>query len=144
MYYSPQCQACHNLIGQLRQSSIRDHVRLVDATRLPPDQMRRVQSVPTVVLPDGSAHVGARAFQWVAQHAPTTFQYAIGQPRNAAQTSGGGGGGEGTSSRQPCKVGDPECHEFGGGGRRLAYSYLDSQEQPADDHARGWQNLNGM
>ena len=67
LYYAPQCPNCARFIDSLDRLPARDTVVKVNVFTLHPSERQHLQSVPTLVLRDGAALVGTKAFEWLRQ-----------------------------------------------------------------------------
>lgn len=67
LIYSPQCPNCQRFIGALDRTSAKTSVMKISVASLAPEQRKVVTAVPMLVMDDGSALVGTKAFEWLKQ-----------------------------------------------------------------------------
>ena len=68
LFFSPQCTNCSRFVGALERTPIASQVQRIDVDTLTADQRRSVTAVPLLVLADGTALTGSKAFEWLGQH----------------------------------------------------------------------------
>lgn len=69
VYISRSCTNCLRLLeGIDRVPSLRGKIQVLDIDRLPPDQKRGLQFVPTLVDDYETQYIGSRAFEFLKQY----------------------------------------------------------------------------
>lgn len=67
LYYAPQCPNCTRFISALDSTPARQSVTKVDVYSLPLQHRNQITAVPTLVLSNGAALVGAQVFSWLKE-----------------------------------------------------------------------------
>ena len=68
LYYAPQCPNCTRFISALDNTPAARLVTKVDVYSLPLQHRNQITAVPTLVLSNGVALVGAQVFSWLKEY----------------------------------------------------------------------------